>query len=55
VIIPEGNLSPNIISKKIKTTNGKIRLTKTKYGILLSPQKKDTRKAKIDIARKKSR
>ena len=53
MIIPPGNLSPSIISKKIKTIIGKIMLTKVKYNILLSPQKKETKKDKTLIAKKK--
>ena len=55
MIIPAGNLSPSIISKKIKTIIGKIKLTKARYNILLSPQKKETKKDKTAIAKKKSK
>ena len=55
MIIPAGNLSPSIISKKIKTIVGKIKLTKARYNILLSPQKKETKKDKTAIAKKKSK
>ena len=53
--MPPGNLKPKIVSKNINTIIGKIIDTKSKYKILLSPQKKETKIDKTEIPRKKSK
>ena len=53
--MPGGNLKPKIVSKNINTMIGNNMLTNSKYIILRSPQKYETKNDKTEIARRKSR
>ena len=53
--MPGGNLKPKIVSKNINTMIGNNMLTNSKYIILRSPQKYETKNDKTEIARIKSK
>ena len=53
--MPGGNLKPKIVSKNINTMIGNNMLTNSKYIILRSPQKYETKNDKTEIARRKSK